>query len=318
MNRAGEPVAVRVTAEAGAGGRVVNPQQPVRTCRPAAARNCAGTWSSMQSKTVGDTRLRFGVLWRKRVAGPRGRPVRALPRWVRSGPFPALPGQAYSTPSRRSGPRRRMIAFVRDGREDREVAAGARRHVVRHDGVDFIELFGPREQAAAYAMTRIESERDQDVELRFGSDDTLTVWLNGKRIHSVETYRLAAPDQEIVKATLRAGVNTLLVKDRAGQEPVEIVLPRHGPDGAPAVGIAGRVRGLRVVCPAARDLATVPARALPFRWHLLGPIAEVPSKATRDGNCPATAWPCRRSGRRRDQIPWRTVGAEQARTTGSI
>jgi hypothetical protein len=72
--------------------------------------------------------------------------------------------------------------------------------------------FGVDEQAVAYAKTTLTADRARTVTLYTGSDDTISVWLNGKLLLAKDVYRGAAPDQERVDLPLRPGANTLLVK----------------------------------------------------------------------------------------------------------
>jgi hypothetical protein len=78
--------------------------------------------------------------------------------------------------------------------------------------VDLLKLMEPKEWAVAYLATNIVSPDRREVELRFGSDDALKVWLNGKPVVSHLIGRGAAPDQEQVRVTLQPGKNPLLAK----------------------------------------------------------------------------------------------------------
>jgi hypothetical protein len=51
-----------------------------------------------------------------------------------------------------------------------------------------------------------------EVPAGFGSDDTLSVWLNGQRIHAENVYRGCQPEQVALRLKLRAGKNSLLLK----------------------------------------------------------------------------------------------------------
>ncbi|MCS6850731.1 MAG: hypothetical protein NZ700_06140 [Gemmataceae bacterium] len=66
--------------------------------------------------------------------------------------------------------------------------------------------------SCVYLYHEIEVNRPLDQPFFFGSDDTLTVWLNGKLILSEEVYRPAAPDQTQVTLHLKPGINRLLLK----------------------------------------------------------------------------------------------------------
>jgi hypothetical protein len=63
-----------------------------------------------------------------------------------------------------------------------------------------------------YLHRTVEVERDTELPLSFGSDDTLTVWLDGKKIVSDPSHRGCTPDQNRVTAKLSAGKHDLLLK----------------------------------------------------------------------------------------------------------
>ncbi len=69
-----------------------------------------------------------------------------------------------------------------------------------------------KEQCVAYVRTWIESDKAQAARLLLGTDDATKVWLNGKRIHQVNTGRACVPDQDGVNMQLKRGWNTLLIK----------------------------------------------------------------------------------------------------------
>ena len=63
---------------------------------------------------------------------------------------------------------------------------------------------------SAYARTTIESAEEQSVQIRFGFDDWLTVWLNGENLG---TFRHDHGFEAInVPARLKKGANELMVK----------------------------------------------------------------------------------------------------------
>lgn len=66
--------------------------------------------------------------------------------------------------------------------------------------------------SSAYALAFIDSPTTQTRTLLLGSDDGITVWLNGKCIHCVKKERPIIPDEDIVIATFRRGTNILLVE----------------------------------------------------------------------------------------------------------
>ena len=68
------------------------------------------------------------------------------------------------------------------------------------------------EGAICYLHRVLAADRDMEVTLFLGSDDGLAVFLNGERIHAADVPRGPGPDQDKVKATLKAGDNDLLLK----------------------------------------------------------------------------------------------------------
>lgn len=64
----------------------------------------------------------------------------------------------------------------------------------------------------AYIKTRVQSPKQQEVQLQIGSDDGVKVWLNGQLVHQNNTSRADTPGQDKVKVTLKEGWNDLLMK----------------------------------------------------------------------------------------------------------
>ncbi|MCX8140400.1 MAG: VCBS repeat-containing protein [Gemmataceae bacterium] len=65
---------------------------------------------------------------------------------------------------------------------------------------------------ATYLYREIEAAAPTRLPVSLGSDDTLTVWLNGEKILSENVGRACAPDQNRAVLNLKAGKNTLLLK----------------------------------------------------------------------------------------------------------
>ena len=82
--------------------------------------------------------------------------------------------------------------------------------------VDFARLFGPRENAAAYALTWIDSDRDRDAVLALGSDDGAMVWLNDKLVHKNLMARGYGSQADRIPVRLQRGRNKVLVKVTQG------------------------------------------------------------------------------------------------------
>jgi len=78
--------------------------------------------------------------------------------------------------------------------------------------VDATKLIRPNTNVALYALAFVESPEEIDVQIRAGSDDTLSIWLNGERVHHNNVDRGITFDEDKVDARLREGVNSLLLK----------------------------------------------------------------------------------------------------------
>lgn len=66
--------------------------------------------------------------------------------------------------------------------------------------------------AVVYLFTEFEAGADVKLPLSLGSDDSLSVFLNGERIHHEPHVRPAAPDQDLVTLKLKKGKNQLMLK----------------------------------------------------------------------------------------------------------
>jgi hypothetical protein len=79
---------------------------------------------------------------------------------------------------------------------------------------DLLNLFKPQHRtwSAVYLYREIDVSAPLDLPVSLGSDDTLTVWLNGQKILAQNVYRAVAPDQDQVTLKLKEGKNRLLLK----------------------------------------------------------------------------------------------------------
>jgi hypothetical protein len=80
--------------------------------------------------------------------------------------------------------------------------------------VNNLAIFKPEHNvnAVVYLYREIECNQAMDLPISLGSDDTLTVWLNGQKIHAENVQRAAAPDQAKLTLKLKEGKNALLLK----------------------------------------------------------------------------------------------------------
>src|SRR5262249_8305998 len=79
--------------------------------------------------------------------------------------------------------------------------------------VDLAKLFpNEKNHAVVYLYHEFDAPKAYKWPLSFGSDDSVSVFLNGKRIHHEWYVRPAAPDQDRVELNVKEGKNELLVK----------------------------------------------------------------------------------------------------------
>lgn len=79
--------------------------------------------------------------------------------------------------------------------------------------VDLNKALGKHMGVAGYAMAVFESDREQPVELRIGSENANKVWLNGEKLCEAEAYHAnSAIDQYTGRGVLKKGKNVILVK----------------------------------------------------------------------------------------------------------
>ena len=67
-------------------------------------------------------------------------------------------------------------------------------------------------ELAAYAYAEIPSAKDRTAKMAVGSDDTLTVWLNGKQVYDFADSRGFEYEHKRFDVRLRQGPNRLLVR----------------------------------------------------------------------------------------------------------
>jgi hypothetical protein len=142
--------------------------------------------------------------------------------WQLAGPFDSPKGAGFDTkyePEKKVDLKARYV-----GKEKADVNWKAHKVEVPEDQkkkydleevgeVDLNKAIGKFKDAVVYAYAVIESDKEQPVEVRFGSITAVKVFLNGKPIFAREEYHHGERfDQYVAKGTLKAGKNELLVK----------------------------------------------------------------------------------------------------------
>ena len=105
-----------------------------------------------------------------------------------------------------------------------------------------VNRLGTAEFAAYYVTRTITAPASCRIKAYLGSDDAITVWLNGKQVLSHLIGHWCAPDQETVDLDLQAGENRLTIKIANGVLDAAFYLlraaaaRRHGQRVGPALG----------------------------------------------------------------------------------
>jgi putative membrane-bound dehydrogenase-like protein len=82
----------------------------------------------------------------------------------------------------------------------------------QHGRMNLDHLYTPNNDVVAYGYAEVESMTDRDAELLVGSDDVITIWVNGKKVHETTSDRGWAFDQDHVPVHLDKGVNKVLIR----------------------------------------------------------------------------------------------------------
>lgn len=135
--------------------------------------------------------------------------------WHVIGPFPNVDGTGFET----------VYPPERDVRLEAEYpgAGGkpirwARKEAFKDGVVNTLKIFETNDYVCAYLYREIESPSALSVPVELGSDDTLTVWVNGERVLAKKVARACKLGDERLMLSLKPGRNQLLMKICQGNE----------------------------------------------------------------------------------------------------
>jgi hypothetical protein len=135
-----------------------------------------------------------------------------VPAWHVAAPFDAT-GTLLDTPvSPEKGIDPNAVFDVRNGK------AKWRVHPTTAGTLGYSNIYGVEKEAIAYAWCEVTSPTEQQVQLRFCSDDDAWVRVNGKEVARYTGVNGLDFDKEIIPITLKKGTNRIEVKNcnRAG------------------------------------------------------------------------------------------------------
>lgn len=270
INHSDDTLSLRVamTAESGA-----QSDEPPRDISLPPHDTWSGEWQVkvVPSEEVSDSFARFTVTAGDQVLDEARTSFVHPLRMAAVGPFPAREKEAFRTPFPPEWTTSANNSFRVGDHTVRWVTIPTG-HQEQFDGIDFEALWGQHDHAAGYAMAKVKSDRARKAELRIGSDDTITAWLNGELIFAKEVYRLSKWDQEIVPVELAAGENLLVFKVAQDRNPWRLQFHLTGPDGGPLVGVTDifDADAYRSDREATGPIIKSPK---PLAWHIAGPFA---------------------------------------------
>jgi hypothetical protein len=130
-----------------------------------------------------------------------------LGQWYVIGPFDNAGGGGFNNVY----PPEREIVLTKKYPGRGQEAVWKKGHF-RDGDVNNLALFANNTNAVAYVYREIDCTDAAELPCSFGSDDTLTVWLNGEKLIAQNVNRACAPDQARATLKLRKGKNQLLIK----------------------------------------------------------------------------------------------------------
>jgi hypothetical protein len=131
--------------------------------------------------------------------------------WMLAGPFDSTKNAGFN---KAYEPEKKVdLAATYKGKGDVEVKWKRHTTMSPYGVVDLNKALDKHKEAVAYAFTVVESDKERPVEIRFGCIVAIKLFLNGKELFDLEEYHHGDRfDQYLVRTTLKAGKNELLLK----------------------------------------------------------------------------------------------------------
>ena len=149
-----------------------------------------------------------------------------LHRWYMLGPFdaPGFSGFEMSFP-----PEKKVdLKAEYRGKDGSAIRWQVRQSTDRLGQSNLIQAIAPVKEAVGYAYSEFHSPLTQDVELRCGADDNMTVWVNNKKVFSrLQWLNGTRLDRFTSPVQLIKGTNTILVKICQGPQHKNPAVPNN-------------------------------------------------------------------------------------------
>jgi hypothetical protein len=133
-----------------------------------------------------------------------------ISHWMLLGPFENEDGKGHT----QAFPPEQKIDFAEKyiGKGGQEVAWFPFKGQDWRGMVDLTALFTPTDWATAYAVCYVTSEKEQAVQFRMGSNDSLKAWLNDSMVLESQATRGVTVDNDTVSVTLPKGTSRIMLK----------------------------------------------------------------------------------------------------------
>ncbi len=129
--------------------------------------------------------------------------------WHVIAPFPNADGKGFETAY---PPEQEIRLDAECAGVDGKPVRWSRKDAFKDGVVNDLKIFETNDYVCAYLYREIESPVAQEVAVDMGSDDTVTVWLNGERLLAKKVARPCKLGDEHLTLPLRAGTNRFLMK----------------------------------------------------------------------------------------------------------
>jgi putative membrane-bound dehydrogenase-like protein len=134
--------------------------------------------------------------------------TRPLRDWHVVGPFPMKTEPPF--PIEKSGAVDFKAKF--SGFRDDPLAWKTTRAIDNHGQVDLGKLYSNDDDVAVFGVATFESPNERKAEFAVGSDDTLTVWLNGEKVYDFQNRRGYQAEESRFDAPVLKGKNHVVIK----------------------------------------------------------------------------------------------------------
>ena len=176
-----------------------------------------------------------------------------LNRWYLLGPFDA---PEFSGFSKRFPPEIRVNLAATYPGQDATIGWKTHQAPDRLGQTNLVQAIAPVKEAVGYAYTEVHSPVDQEVQLRCGGDDNMTVWVNDRQVFARDQWLNGTRlDRFSASCVLQKGINRILVKICQGPQHKNPAVPNNWSFQIRFCDATGLNVGLTILKPTAAEIA---------------------------------------------------------------